>query len=113
MTDGYDKAHTHYNGEPTEAQAKLAFFEIDSLSLELIEPVNGPSTWQEFLDTKGEGMHHIAFCVEGMKEHRTKLKESHGMKTVQTGDYPGGCYSYIDGTSQLGLIIELLENFPE
>jgi len=36
---------------------------LGSLSLELIEPVGGPSTWREFLDTRGEGVHHIAFHV--------------------------------------------------
>ena len=32
------EAHTRYQGEPTEARAKLAFFDMGSLTLELIEP---------------------------------------------------------------------------
>ena len=39
------EAHTRYQGEPTEASAKLAFFDMGSLALELIEPIGGPSTW--------------------------------------------------------------------
>jgi hypothetical protein len=35
------------------------------LSIELIEPDGKPSTWQEFLDIRGEGIHHIAFLQEG------------------------------------------------
>lgn len=111
LTDGQDIAHTQYHGQPTDARAKLAFFNVGSISLELIEPISGPSTWQEFLDTKGEGVHHIAFSVENMEDHRNKLLENHGMYTIQTGDYEGGCYSYIDSATQLGVILELLENF--
>jgi hypothetical protein len=30
---------------------------------------------------------------------------------IQRGDYPGGRYSYVDATAQLGLILELRGNF--
>ena len=66
ITDSVDKAHTRYRGNSTEARAKLAFFNMGSLQLELIEPDAHPSTWREFLDTNGEGVHHIAFNLKGM-----------------------------------------------
>ena len=109
LTDPEEVAHTRYRGEPTLAQAKLAFFDMGSVQLELIEPVGGPSTWQEFLDTHGEGVHHIAFRIKGMAEQVAYL-ESKGMPLVQRGDYTGGRYAYIDSTSQLKTILELLEN---
>lgn len=49
VTDEYEKAHTLYNGQPSKARAKLAFFDAGSLQLELIEPIDGPSTWKDFL----------------------------------------------------------------
>lgn len=111
LTDGVEKANTRYKGEPTEARAKLAFFNMGSLSLELIEPVGGPSTWQEFLDRHGEGIHHIAFNVKGMDEILVNL-DQRGVPTVQRGDYTGGRYAYVDGFGVgLGAVIELLENF--
>jgi methylmalonyl-CoA/ethylmalonyl-CoA epimerase len=109
MTDPEDKAHTRYHDAPTEAQAKLAFFDMGGLQLELIEPVGGPSTWQEYLETHGEGVHHIAFRIKGMDE-QISLLDSKGMPPVQRGDYTGGRYAYVDGTSQLKVILELLEN---
>jgi len=69
-----------------------------------------PSTWREFLDTKGEGVHHIAFEIKGM-EDKTALLGKKGMTLLQKGDYEGGRYAYIDGAAKLGLILELLENF--
>ena len=95
-TAGFDEANTHYRGQPTEARAKLAFFNVGSLQLELIEPIGGPSTWQEFLDEHGEGIHHIAFGVKGMDDVLVRL-EQNGIPTVQRGDYKGGRYSYVDG----------------
>lgn len=109
LTDAEDKAHTRYQGQPTPAQAKLAFFQLENLSLELIEPVGGPSTWQEFLDTHGPGVHHIAFQIKGM-DNQVAALEAEGMPLAQKGDYTGGRYAYIDATAQLNLILELLEN---
>jgi methylmalonyl-CoA/ethylmalonyl-CoA epimerase len=109
LTDPEEKAHTRYRGQPTPGRAKLAFFQLDNLSLELIEPVGGPSTWQEFLETKGEGVHHIAFQIKGMDD-QIALLETKGLPLVQRGDFTGGCYAYVDSASQLGVILELLES---
>ena len=110
LTDTLDVAHSQYHGQATEARAKLAFFNLGQLQLELIEPVGAPSTWQEFLDTKGQGLHHIAFTVKGMDGVLARLA-AHNVPLVQKGDYKGGRYAYTDGMPELGAILELLENF--
>jgi len=109
ITDTEDKAHTKFNGKPTEARAKLAFFDMGSLSLELIEPIGGPSTWKEFLDTHGDGVHHIAFQVKGM-DWVIQYLDGKGINPIQRGDFTGGRYAYVDGTEKLGVILELLES---
>ena len=112
LTDTVDKAHTLYKGHPSPAQAKLAFINLPNIVLELIEPVGGPSTWKEFLDAKGEGVHHLAFEVKDMDKRLAELKAK-GVPLIQSGDYTGGRYAYVDAVAQLGVILELLENFPE
>ena len=109
ITDTVDLAHTEYQGEATPARAKLAFFHLGQVDLELIEPIGGPSTWQEQLDRHGESLHHLAFVIKGMKEKVAYL-EAKGIPLVQRGDYTGGRYAYLDGTAQLGAVLELLEN---
>jgi methylmalonyl-CoA/ethylmalonyl-CoA epimerase len=109
LTDTVDKAHTVFKGESTEARAKLVFFELDNITIELIEPVGGPSTWQEFLEKRGEGIHHIAFEIKDMDKKINLLTEG-GMFPLQKGDYEGGRYCYMNAVSKLGLILELLEN---
>jgi methylmalonyl-CoA epimerase len=101
---------TLYKGNPSDAKAKLAFFAMDNLQIELIQPLGGNSTWQEFLDKNGEGIHHIAFAVKNINGVEKQF-ELQGMPTVQLGGWDGGAYSYIDASKELGCVLELLENF--
>ncbi len=108
-----DKAKTRYHGRPTKARVKQAFFHFDNISIELLEPVGGPSTWKEFLDNEGEGIHHVAFEIKGMDARITEM-QNRGVPLIQQGrwtDYSGGRYAYFDGQPQLAMILELLENF--
>lgn len=108
-TDTVDVAQTEFNGQPSEARAKLAFFDCGQLQIELIEPDEHPSTWREFLDEHGEGVHHIAFGIQGMKDKIAVLEGRH-MPLIQKGEYTGGRYAYIDSSNELKVLIELLEN---
>lgn len=101
-------ANMTYQGQPSNAQAKLAFFQLGQVQLELIQPLGGESTWQEALDKKGEGIHHIAFWVEGMQESVDFLKER-GIPMIQRGDMGPGQYAYFDAEGVLGITLELLE----
>lgn len=109
LTDTVELAQTEYRGSSSPAQSKLAFFDMGSLQLELIEPDHNPSTWREYLDEHGEGPHHIAFVIEGMKE-KIAVLEGKNMALLQKGEYTGGRYAYMDTFNELKVIIELLEN---
>jgi methylmalonyl-CoA/ethylmalonyl-CoA epimerase len=110
VTDSLDKSQASYRGNPTPARAKLAFFDVGpGLQLELIQPDDAPSTWREDLDRKGECVHHIAFQVKGMKEKLADLSKE-GMPLVQSGEFTGGRYAYVDANKDLKVLLELLEN---
>ncbi|QHW30788.1 VOC family protein [Paenibacillus rhizovicinus] len=109
VTGPMEIAQTENRGEPTPARAKLAFFNMGSLQLELIEPDEHPSAWREYLDEHGEGPHHIAFVIEGMKE-KVSLLEGKGMQLLMKGEYTGGRFAYVDTFNELKVMIELLEN---
>jgi methylmalonyl-CoA/ethylmalonyl-CoA epimerase len=112
LTDGPELAKTTYRGRPSEARARLAFLQLGPVSLELIEPVGGPSTWQAYLDEKGEGVHHLAFNVKGTEKVVQYLGEQ-GIPVDQQGHYTGGMYTYLASEPQLGVTLELLENWEE
>jgi 4-hydroxyphenylpyruvate dioxygenase-like putative hemolysin len=109
ITDTVDIAHTKYQDQPTSAQARLAFFNLGQVDLELIQPLGEPSTWNDQLIVHGSSLHHIAFEIKGMEEHIQGLQK-HGMRLVQCGNYHGGRYAYVDGQNRFGTVIELLEN---
>jgi catechol 2,3-dioxygenase-like lactoylglutathione lyase family enzyme len=112
ITDDYEQARTSYNGEPSHAKAKLAFFNMGQVQIELIEPIGEPSTWKAHLDSSGESVHHLALVVPDTDRAVAFLAEQ-GMNVEQQGDYTGGRYTYINSTPQLGVTLELLENFDE
>lgn len=112
VASGHDLNPTEYKGKPSDAQAKLAFFQLDNVTVELIEPMGGPSTWQDFLDTKGEGIHHIAFNIKGMEKH-IKNFEASGIPMIQHGGWDTGEYGYFEGNNGLALIVELLEHYNQ
>ncbi|MFW6133398.1 MAG: VOC family protein [Planctomycetota bacterium] len=103
-----NRTHARYRGEPTQGRAKLAFFDLGTVKLEIIEPIGGPSTWQDHLDRHGEGVHHVAFEVRGMDGKLAALS-ARGMETVQRGDFAGGWYAYVDAERKLKVVLELLE----
>jgi methylmalonyl-CoA/ethylmalonyl-CoA epimerase len=113
-TPGYDVTETTFNGHPTEARAKLAFFDFGQVQLELIQPDSVPSVWRNYLDEKGDSAHHIAFRVQNTQkavEHFAK----HGINVLQQGLYGDrrGMYTYMNSVASLGVIFELLENYDQ
>lgn len=106
-TEKSDVTNMTYRGKLSHGRAKLAFFTLEGISVELIEPMGGPSTWKDFLDRHGEGIHHIAFNVEDMGRSVERLKGI-DIGIEQKGDFTGGCYAYTDPSSKLGVILELL-----
>lgn len=110
ITDTEDITHAEFRGAPTQARAKLAFFQMGSLTLELIEPVGEPSTWKEFLDEHGQGAHHIAFQIKDTDKVVESLDKK-GVSVIQRGEYTGGRYTYVDAVPVLGVVLEFLENY--
>ncbi|MBS7653872.1 VOC family protein [Candidatus Bathyarchaeota archaeon] len=106
-TEDWDFTHMKFRGEASKGRAKLTFFKLENMVLEIIEPIGGPSTWQNFLEKHGEGIHHIAFVVENADESMRKLLEN-GASEEQKGRFKGGGYFYLDSRKSLGAIIELL-----
>lgn len=110
ITDELAKARTTYQGRSSPAQAKLAFFDLGKIQLELIEPIGEPSTWLDGLQANGESFHHLAFMVNDTQAS-VKAFEQLGVPVVQQGYYEGGMYTYVDSQEEFGVVFELLQNF--
>lgn len=109
----YSITKTQYKGKAApDASCTMAFFDVgDTIRIELIQPGEGPSTWREFLEKNGEGVHHLAFRIKGMQKAIDSCAEF-GMTLEQRGEYNTGKgrYAYMDATDTLKVVLELLEN---
>jgi len=110
----YKITKTQYKGKPApKATCQMAFFEAGpNMQMELIQPNKEKSTWRDFLDKHGEGIHHIAFKVEGT-DKVLAVCEGAGLKCIQRGKYgdASGEYAYLDSKKDLKCIIEFLESY--
>lgn len=93
-------------GAASEGRAKLAFFDLGGVQLELIEPLEGDSTWRRVLEERGEGLHHIAFWQDDYVGTQEELRAA-GFAEVQRGDMGDGQYGYFLGED--GVMVEILQ----
>lgn len=65
-----------YNIETVEDQkVKTAFFKVGETKIELLEPTGPDSTIAKFIESRGEGVHHIAYATKSVKEALKKAEE--------------------------------------
>jgi methylmalonyl-CoA/ethylmalonyl-CoA epimerase len=93
-------------GQPELFTMKLGIATIGNMQWELIQPLTGNSIYKEFLDQKGEGLHHVA-CDVGDYEQAVALMKKHGIGTLMSGQMPTGSFAYMDTEKYLGTIIEI------
>jgi len=94
-------------GEPF--RLKLAFARLGTIVVELLQPLEGRSVYSQFLETKGEGLHHIAYNVSDFDAVASKL-ERHGCRIIAGGFAEGKRWAFFDAKSG-GIILEPLDNF--
>ena len=54
--------------EVPDQKVRTAFMMVGQTKLELLEPTSDESPIAKFIEKRGEGIHHIAFCVEDANE---------------------------------------------
>ena len=99
-------AHTQFKGEPSRTRAKLAVFDLGQVVLELTEPDEEPSSWKDFLEKNGDGIHHIAFMTDD-RDEAVKYFEENDMPVRHYGEYEGGNYTVFDSKEKLGTFVQV------
>lgn len=99
-----------YRGREGRFRARIAFTSLGPLELEIIQPLEGESVWAQFLENRGEGIHHIRFNVEDI-EPVIKRLAGYGISPSQEGGglRPGTTSVYFDTDSTVGFTIEVLK----
>jgi len=77
-----------YHGESADYAIKVCFAEAANVTWEIMQPLRGPTIFQEFLDRHGEGIHHVAFdCAEQPWEDRLASFTKRGFPPIQSGRF--------------------------
>mgnify|MGYP000995027618 CR=1 FL=1 len=58
-----------------EQKVRTAIFKVGDAEIELLEPTSPDSTVAKFIETRGEGMHHIAYQTTDVMTEIAALKE--------------------------------------
>ena len=85
-----------------KAKTKLGFTNIGSVQIELIESVEGKTFYADFLETHGEGMHHVCVRVDDLDATTENL----GKKGVKLLFGRRGRFAYMDTVNPGGVMFE-------
>jgi catechol 2,3-dioxygenase-like lactoylglutathione lyase family enzyme len=99
----------YYRGEPSPGSSwEMAFCSLGPIELEVVMPVTRPTIYHDFLDTVGEGLHHIGFDLPDL-DARLELCDRLGIRILQMGRTPAGGFAYLDTVGSGGLMVELIQ----
>ena len=95
--------------EVPQQHVKVAFLDAGNMKLELLEPTGTEGAIAKFLQKRGEGVHHIAFGVQDIRERMAELKNE-GVQLLQ--DEPklgagGAEVAFLHPKSSFGVLYEL------
>jgi hypothetical protein len=96
-------------GEPFRVKTGRAPW-VGEIVVELLQPIEGTSVFSRFIETNGEGLHHVGFWVLNWDEIMEKLQEQGG-KIIAGGfwkEKENARWAYVY-TKPGGLILELLD----
>jgi hypothetical protein len=102
-----------HRGRPSAPRLSVALSYSGPVQIELIQPRDdAPSMWREFLDSGGQGVHHVAFWSSRYDDDLAGLRDA-GWEVVQHGRSGSGgpderfCYLQAAGA---GAVVELSES---
>ena len=80
--------------------------------VELIEPLEGPSAYHEWIDEHGYGFHHVGYYVADVRAVTVEMERA-GFEVLMGGSGFGadgsGAFAYYDTVAVLGYVTEAIE----
>jgi len=97
-------------GQSVEAPFKfmIALAKFGGVQFELLQPVEGKTVYDSFLEERGEGLHHIKEKVaDGEIEQTLEKYKQKGINVIQSGKCGPDAFYYLNTESRLGIIYEI------
>ena len=98
--------------EVADQKVKTAFFKVGQTKIELLEATSPDSTIAKFIENKGQGVHHVAFAVEGIEDALAEAERKEGRLLDKTprGGAEGLTIAFLHPKSTMGVLTELCED---
>ncbi len=96
-------------------KTRVGFFKIGESNIELVQPAEPDSPLTKFLETKGQGIHHICFEVDDVEAEVKSFIEK-GATMIDQKPRPGAHgakVAFVHPKSSNGVLIELCELHKE
>ncbi len=109
-----DQLGARFMFEAQSAEHGLSFcvLDLNGLTIELLEPASENSQLAQFLQKRGEGVHHLTFNTPDTKRQVERLK-ANGVRVVQEKEWSPTSYeAYISPKSAHGVLIQLGSGYP-
>ncbi len=99
-----------FHGRPVKTRFKVASARSGQVEIEMIQPVEGDSPYAEFLNSKGEGLHHLAFDVDDLDSIAAEWAKE-GIKPFFSQEFPGVAkFAYFNTDRLGGVVVELFQH---
>ena len=98
--------------ELPESALTVAMLPIGESQIELLEPTGPQATVAKFLEKRGEGIHHLALCVEDIEEAVRELTQA-GIRMIDKTPRPGAngkMVAFVHPESTHGVLLELVQD---
>ena len=98
--------------EVKDQKVKTAFFRVGQTKLELLESTSTDGPVAKFIEKRGQGIHHIAFAVDGIEES-LKEAEQKGVQLIDQKPRKGAeglDIGFLHPKSTFGALTELCED---
>ena len=108
-----DLTDMRIRGREEPFSMRLALAWTHGFMWEVIEPLEGPSIYREFLDRNGEGMHHV-LVQHSEHDYDAAIEEfaARGCPAIMEGNYKGTQFAYIETDGPLKMIMEIVRRPP-
>jgi len=99
----------HVEDVPSQ-KSKVAFLPLGESEIELVQPTTSDSGLANFLEKRGEGMHHICIEVEDIDAALAELK-SKGVRLINDvpEELPGRKMAFVHPKAANGVLVELYQ----
>ena len=98
--------------EVADQKVRTAFFKVGATKIELLESTDPEGPVGKFIEKKGEGVHHIAFAVNGLEDALAET-ESKGVKLIDLKPRRGAeglDIAFLHPKSTFGVLTEFCED---